>query len=393
VTTAQHEDRSADAALLREVVSDFLAERAPARRTREISEAGLPLDRDLYRELAGLGLLTMLADTTGDGTASPAPGNLPELTLVAQLAGQSVLHGPALACNLGAYAIAVGATSDRHRAQLQAIAGGTLIATIAPAGELAPGAAGGLHASAVDDGYEISGSLPLAEVAGAADLIVVAAQTDAGTELFTLDTSAPGVSITPLTSLDLGRRYAAVKLERVFVTADSRLVFPSGAAEFGETLWWLGALLACHETLGAAGRAHELTVDYARSRVAFGRAIGSFQSIKHRLVDMRLRLETGRALAEIAAADFCAGDASPESLSVAKAYLNEHAPPLVRQCVQIHGGIGFTWEHDLHLYLRRVEANALLYGDTSLHCDRIIQALEDSRLTGAELASPAADPR
>jgi alkylation response protein AidB-like acyl-CoA dehydrogenase len=392
VSTAQRDDRSTDAALLREVVSGFLAERSSPRQTKEISEAGLPPDRDLYRELASLGLLTMLVDTTGDGRVGPAPANLPELAVLAQLTGQSALHGPALACNVAAYAIAAGEASDLHRAQVQAITDGTVIATVAPAGELTPGEAGDLRATEVDGGYELSGSMALAEAVGT-DLIVASAHTAAGPELFTLDTRGPGVSATPLASLDLGRRYAAIRLERAAVTADRRLVFEAGASAFGETLWWLGSLLACHEMLGAAVRAHELTVEYARSRVAFGRAIGSFQSIKHRLVDMRLRLETGRALAEIATDDFCSGQANNESLSVAKAYLNEYGPLLVRQCLQIHGGIGFTWEHDLHLYLRRVEANALLYGDTGFHCDRIVQALEDSRSVSAGLASRTAERR
>ena len=153
------------------------------------------------------------------------------------------------------------------------------------------------------------------------------------------------------------------------------LAYAEGAAAFLERLWWLGVLVSCHETLGAAARLHEMTTEYAGIRHAFGRAIGSFQTIKHRLVDMRLWLETVRALVQLATSEFAAGSWSAESVSIAKAYLSEHAPVLARQCLQIHGGIGFTWEHDLHLYLRRVEANALLYGDANSHYDTIFQAV------------------
>jgi alkylation response protein AidB-like acyl-CoA dehydrogenase len=130
------------------------------------------------------------------------------------------------------------------------------------------------------------------------------------------------------------------------------------------------------ETVGAAARVFEFTLEYARDRVAFGRPIGSYQALKHRLAEMKTALEGSFATATSSTKAVAAGaDDAAELVSVAKAYIGEHAVAIVQDCVQLHGGIGVTWEHDLHLYLRRVTQNAALYGSPRQHRERIATLL------------------
>lgn len=139
----------------------------------------------------------------------------------------------------------------------------------------------------------------------------------------------------------------------------------------------LAVVLQTAESVGAADRVYEFTLDYAKDRLAFGRPIGSYQAIKHRLADMLATLESCKATALAAAEAVDSGDRSAaELVSVAKVFVGRAAPTLVQDCVQIHGGIGVTWEHDLHLYLRRVAANAALYGTPTAHSRHLADLLE-----------------
>jgi len=181
------------------------------------------------------------------------------------------------------------------------------------------------------------------------------------------------VEAAPLETLDLTRPLAAVELSDVEVPAASVLGQLGSVEADVEWLALLAGALQCAETVGAMDACLEMTLDYARSRRAFGRPIGSFQAIKHRLADMVLWLEWSRAAAAAAVGSLAVQSPSDpaEAVSVAKAVIGEHSPGLVRSAVQIHGGIGYTWEHDVHLYLRRVEANAVLYGTTDFHRNRL----------------------
>jgi alkylation response protein AidB-like acyl-CoA dehydrogenase len=126
------------------------------------------------------------------------------------------------------------------------------------------------------------------------------------------------------------------------------------------------------ETVGAVNRVYEFTLEYAKDRVAFGRPIGSYQALKHRFADMKMWLEACNATAAASARAVQAeADDASELVSVAASYVKDRAPAMVQDCVQMHGGIGVTWEHDLHLYLRRVAQNAALYGSAREHRERL----------------------
>ena len=144
-----------------------------------------------------------------------------------------------------------------------------------------------------------------------------------------------------------------------------------GAEADVEAQMALALALQCAETIGSTDRMYEVLLEYVRDRKSFGRPIGSYQAIKHRLVDMLLWLESGKA-ATVASLKAVQAETDATSMAcVAKSYVADRCPVILRECLQLHGGIGYTWEHDLHLYLRRVETNATIHGGADYHRDRL----------------------
>ncbi len=182
---------------------------------------------------------------------------------------------------------------------------------------------------------------------------------------------APGVEITQLTGLDITREFARVTFNGVLVR-DEEVLAPSDPGALLDMLVDVAATLSVAESVGAMSRVLELTVAYAKDRTAFGRPIGSFQALKHLLADTSFLVEVsaGGATAAARAVGDRSADAS-EIASIAKAYVGDAGVAVAQACQQMHGGIGFTWEHDLHFYLRRLAVDRVLYGDPSWHRERI----------------------
>jgi alkylation response protein AidB-like acyl-CoA dehydrogenase len=179
------------------------------------------------------------------------------------------------------------------------------------------------------------------------------------------------VSISSLKALDLARRYCDVSFDGVEAPASAVVGVVDQAGGAIEAQLALALALQCAETVGATDRAYEMTLSYMNDRKSFGRPIASYQALKHRLVDMLLWLESAKA-ATVAAVKAVQFDVDAgNSASLAKAYVGDRCPAILRECLQMHGGIGFTWEHDIHFYLRRVESNALIYGSPDYHRDRL----------------------
>jgi alkylation response protein AidB-like acyl-CoA dehydrogenase len=185
----------------------------------------------------------------------------------------------------------------------------------------------------------------------------------------------PGARRVAMSSLDLTRRAETVVLDQVRLGPD--LVLPVTARDIG----WVRAVavtLGVAETVGALRQLFEMTTAYAQDRVAFGRPIGSFQAIKHLMADLSLTVEQARALSA-AAVRALAGDRpfALEVASMARVFLAERGARLAQDCLQVHGGIGFSWEHDLHLYLRRIAADGALFGSADWHRTLILAAHRD----------------
>jgi alkylation response protein AidB-like acyl-CoA dehydrogenase len=218
-----------------------------------------------------------------------------------------------------------------------------------------------------DGSVEISGSVPYVVDAASADLALVAGRSGESAAQVTVPLDAPGVHLVPFDTLDLTRQVSRVVLETVRQPAEAVLLAGDISRQFD-----LMSLLHSVESVGAADRVFEFTLQYAKERVAFGRPIGSYQAIKHRLADLLVSLESCKATvgAAIRAAEADSPDTS-HLVSVAAAYVGETASGLIQECVQIHGGIGLTWEHDIHLYLRRVTTNRVMYGTSTDHRRRL----------------------
>jgi len=221
-----------------------------------------------------------------------------------------------------------------------------------------------------DDGIVLDGEKVLVMDAAAADFLMVAT---ADGRRHLVDRETPGLTITAATSIDPTRRLCAVRFDGVRVLGQNTM--PAGGEEYFPVFHRACVALAAEST-GIAQRTMEMAVEYAKDRQQFGRPIGSYQAVSHRCAQMLLETENARSAVYGAA---WAADAEPESLhqaaSMAKAYASDAGWRVPDASIQVHGGIGFTWEHDLHFFLKRGKANAAMFGDARWHRDRVADAV------------------
>jgi alkylation response protein AidB-like acyl-CoA dehydrogenase len=339
----------------------MLAVGCPPQLVRSLAAAGTDVDDKLWRRGAELGW-TGLAVPEEDGGAGQG---LVELCLVAEELGRAAAPGPFTDSALTGLALARFGQPEL----LAALAGGDLKCSLACHGP-ATGRPDG-------DDLVLSGRATAVQSAAAADwlLVMVAVPSgagDAGRRLALVERAA--VAVEPRRTLDETRRWYDVVLDGVRVPAADVI-----AADDAQVQWLTdaAAVLSAADSLGAGERLLEMTVSYVKVREQFGRPIGSFQSVKHKVADMLTTLKGARAATYYAAMALDAGLADATvAASVAKAFTAEGVAALAGEALQTHGGIGFTWEHDLHLYLRRVKVNEMLYGAPAEHYERIAALLE-----------------
>jgi alkylation response protein AidB-like acyl-CoA dehydrogenase len=337
---------------LRASVKDLLAQRSPVNRVLARVESGEPYDQSLWRTLAAeMGLAGMaVPERFGGGGAS-----LRECAVVLEELGRGVAPVPYLSS-------AVVATTTLLAAQaadpLTKLAAGETIAVLAVPFSTAPG---GPLPTVTASGGQLSGTVAAVADGLAADILVV----PAGGGLYLVDATAEGVTRTGVTSLDLTRPLADIRLEGA--TAQLVADGEAAAAAIAAGLTAGSALLAS-EQLGLAEWCLETTVEYVKTRYQFGRPVGSFQALKHRMADIWVDLTQVRAVARYAAR--CAADGDPDlpiAAAVAQAFCSPVAVKAAEECVQLHGGIGFTWEHPAHLFLKRAKADAVAFGSADRH--------------------------
>lgn len=358
--------------MLRESTRKLLAAACPSSVVRAMMSDVTAHSPALWRELTELGALGILVPAEHGGQG----GTFLDLAVVLEEMGKALLPGPFFATVLlGGVAVALGGSAAQQRELLATLAGGERIVTLA-LGE--PEVDGGvsLHALPDDqDGRRLRGTLPFVMDAHVADTLVVAARTDdADVALFVVPTRQAGVTIEPLRTVDMTRRLCQVALD-VRVPASDRLAARNGAETLRRVLQHAEAGMAL-EAVGTAQRALDLSVAYANERTQFGRPIGSFQAVKHKCVDMMVAVETARSLAYYAA--WAVAEDAPDvarAVAMAKAYAADVARNVTSEAIQVHGGIGFTWEHDLHFFLKRGRANASMFGDAKWHRDRVADAV------------------
>jgi alkylation response protein AidB-like acyl-CoA dehydrogenase len=362
--------------LLRETTAKFLDDTCPlavVRRLAEEEPAGF--DRAWWRQGAELGWTSMLVpEELGGGCMSGGP--LADLSLVAEEMGRRVSPGPLIPTNVVAAAIARSGSPVHHK-QLAGLLSGETIATWWPGSALSgfdarSGRETELRAVRVRDGYVLEGTSGPVEAGAEADQLLVVARSDEGPVQLLVPSGTPGLSAAPAGSIDLVRRFAVLTFDRVELAPDAAL--GEGATTEADLERQLQdvVVLQCAEMAGAADQVFGFTVDYGRERYSFGRPLVSYQALKHRFADMKTWVEASHATTSAAARAVDAGsEHAGELISVAKAYVGDRAPAILQDCVQLHGGIGVTWEHDLHLYLRRVIQDRSLFGTPSDHRERI----------------------
>jgi alkylation response protein AidB-like acyl-CoA dehydrogenase len=341
---------------------------------RELADTAVAHDPALLGEAGELGWFALFVpEEHGGGTVSGSP--VRDAVIVAEERGRFVQPGPFVATNVVAFALAREGSADEQASRLPDLASGARTASWAFTARNGVPEVGAVRATRSGDGYTLDGVAGLVPEGPSADFFLVSAA-DAGGEggvtQFVVDADAPGVTVTGLEGLDLTRRFADVRFDSVSVPATAVLGTPGAAQGSVDAQLDVAVALTLAESIGAMRQLAEITVDYAKARIAFGRPIGSFQALKHILADISLWAEVSAAGAT-AAADAVA-DARPtasEIASIAKAYTGDAGAQLAQQCLQVHGGIGFTWEHDLHFYLRRLAADRVLYGDPDWHRERI----------------------
>jgi alkylation response protein AidB-like acyl-CoA dehydrogenase len=372
-----------------ETTRRFLESEAPLTKVRESIDDPAGFDRGWWRRGAELGWTAFLVPE-GHGGGTLSGGGVADLAIVAEEFGRLVSPGPLHPTNIVAATLAASGTPEQQAEVLPGIVSGEAVATwcFYEPGRGWTSTDVRLEARPTDDGFVLSGTKSMVEAAGEADWFLVSARsTGDGGELvqFLVPRDTPGLEITAMNALDLARRFGRIRFDGVALPRSARLGNGDAAGDIERQLQ-IGAVLECAQMAGAADRVLEFTVEYAFDRYSFGRRLASYQALKHRFADMKLSLEathatvSGASHAIDAAAnggnvtDRAHGARVAQLVSAAKVYVGDRVPELVQDCVQMHGGIGVTWEHDIHLYLRRVTLGRGLYGTPDDHRERLAAA-------------------
>ena len=361
---------TSDQQLLKNSARAFLDEHCTPATVRGLWNDPRGESEAMWKDMAQLGWLGLALPEAHGGSDL----GMVESALLLEELGRASYPGPYLPTVLVAMAITRAGTEAQKQRWLPSVAAGSARATTAFLdGELswAPDAIT-TRAEKSGAGYTLSGAKPFVAWAHIADVMLVPAKTAEGVTLFLVDPRAAGIKQTPVTGMDLATRWMNLTLERVPVGADAVLGAPGKGQPLLEALVRMGAVGAAAEMLGAARRCLDMAVEYAKVREQFGQPIGSFQAIRHKCAEMLLEVENSHAAVYYAAwaIDAKAEDADLAA-SVAKAYVGDASRKVCGEAIQVHGGIGFTWEYDLHLYFKRAKALEVQYGDADFHRELI----------------------
>ncbi|MFI7530218.1 acyl-CoA dehydrogenase family protein [Nocardia salmonicida] len=365
---------TAEQEFFRATTEKFLRAHISPDEIRRLRDVPSGFDLDYWRRGADLGWTSLFVpETVGGGTLSGRP--LVDFTLIAFEFGRHAAAGPLIPSNIVAATLS---QTNTHLPVLAELLSGTTIATWCHAQARSGKAFDAIDLEIREVGDELlpEGSSRPVEYAGAADQLLVTGHADGGLTQVLLPANTPGIAIGPLQSVDLTRRFSTVTFTDVRISRDA-LVGESGAAAHQVTRQLHVALVAqCAETVGAMQAGFDTAVEWATDRYSFGRPLASYQALKHRFADMKSWLEAAHAICDSAAeaVDSNSSDAA-ELVEVAKAYIGHYSVELLQDCVQLHGGIGLTFEHDLHLFLRRATVNRALYGTPAEHRQRIAARL------------------
>ncbi|MGA0603209.1 acyl-CoA dehydrogenase family protein [Caulobacter sp. KR2-114] len=366
MATLSAEERTA----LQDAVGRLLGDRSTEADVRRAMDTPAGYDPGLWAELAEMGIAGLVIDPEFGGSGAGAV----ELETVMEAAGAALLCAPLLASGVLAAELlrTLGDEAAKSRL-LPRIADGTAIATVALTGDAGTWAPEGVSvtASGTGDRATLTGVASFVLHGQNADILLVLAGDGETLAVFEVDPKSPGVGIAPLPTFDHTLRLARITLE----SAPGRRL-SGGAWPAAEAAMRLALVALAGEQAGGAKRVVDFTVDYARGRFQFGRAIGSFQAVKHMAADILLEAESAVSAARNAAARLAEGAADADAaVSLAAFACADAFTQVTATAIQMHGGIAFTWSHPAHLYLRRARADAQLFGAPAVHRERYLQAL------------------
>ncbi|CAB4713124.1 unannotated protein [freshwater metagenome] len=358
---------------LRKTVRAFLDAKSAETDVRALMETTDGYDAAVWSQMGeqmGLQGLAIPEEYGGSGYS------FVELGIVLEEMGRSLLCAPYYSTVvLAANTLLLSGDEAAKKAYLPGIAAGTTIATLAYTEPSGKWDESGITATASGSGsdFKITGTKSFVLDGHTAGLIIVAAKTGKGTSLFAVEGNAAGLTRTALSTMDQTRKQAKLELK----DTPGKLIGTEGQGwSVLHKVLDLAAVGLAAEQVGGAQKVLDMAVEYAKVRVQFGRPIGSFQAIKHKCADMLLEVESAKSAAYYGM--WCAAEMNeelPSVASLAKAYCSEAYFHATAENIQIHGGIGFTWEHPAHLYFKRAKSSELLFGDPTYHREQLAQRI------------------
>jgi len=367
--------------MLRDAAKRFLADNCPTTFVRKMMADATAHDKTFWNKLVELGWPGLLIPENYGGQG----GSFLDMTVVVEEAGKALVPGPFFTQALVAAPLVVEGGSEQLKKDiLPRMASGEFIGTLALAEASGRFDADGIQLKASKSGndYTISGEKMFVPDAHVANGIAVAVRTggsgEKGITILLVPCDSKGLTVTQLKTVDMTRRLCHVKFDNVKVPATQILGKEGeGWPILRRTLDIATAALSA-EMVGTAQKALDMSVEYAKTRVQFGKPIGSFQAVKHKCVDMMVAVENARSLTYYACWTVDERNAeAATAVPMAKAYASDMAKNVTSEAIQVHGGIGFTWEHDMHLFHRRALAGEANFGNAPVHRETVARALLD----------------
>jgi alkylation response protein AidB-like acyl-CoA dehydrogenase len=370
-------DLSKPQKLLKQSAREFLTRQCPRALVRELMATETAHDDTLWQAIADQGWtgLTVPEKHSGLGLG------VVELAIVAEEMGRACLPGAFLSTITAAALIERAGSKAQRTRYLEPIAAGEFKATVAVLEESANWEPELFKLKAGRDGdlFTLTGKKFFVPDADTADLLICVARNGDGLALLPVERGAEGVEITPMPTMDATRKVYEVAFENVSIKAADLLGADGNARGALDGALEMATVALCAEMVGGMQWILDTSVEYAKTRQQFGRVIGSFQAVQHQCADMLLLTESSRSAAYYAAWALTENDPMAQlSVSMAKAYCSDAFREVANRGVQIHGGIGFTWEHDLQLYYKRSKSSETMFGDATLHRERIARLVVDA---------------
>jgi alkylation response protein AidB-like acyl-CoA dehydrogenase len=362
--------------LLRASARQFLERECPPDVVRRLSDAPQGYSADLWQKMVELGWMGLILPEAYGGSGL----GFVDLTIVMEEMGRVLLPAPFFSSvALGALTLLETGSDEQRQQMLPRLARGeakVCVALLEADGRYDPRGIS-MRASIRGNRATLTGTKLFVADADVSDYVICVARTrrgrdpESGLSLFVLDMTSPGIACTPLIGMDQTRRFSEVSFARVSVSLESMLGGRDAAWPSLQRALDKATVALCAEMVGGAEKAMEMCVEYGKTRVQFGRQIGGFQAVKHKIADMKVWVENAKSVVYYAAwaLDSDAPEAS-RAASMAKAYCSEMYTRVTADGVQVHGGIGFTWDHNMHLYFKRAKSSEVLLGNATWHRER-----------------------